>query len=80
MIFHRSDEILSIISFIYFFFFDFQCLYDTDSPVLLSFPHFYMGDPRLRAAVQGMDEPDPELHEFYLDVQPVSIHAPVMLY
>ncbi|XP_025422540.1 scavenger receptor class B member 1 isoform X2 [Sipha flava] len=44
------------------------CQYD--SPVLLSFPHFYMGDPRLRAAVEGMDEPDPELHEFYLDVQP----------
>lgn len=45
-----------------------------DSPVLLSFPHFYMGDPRLREAVHGMDEPDAERHEFYIDVQPVSAH------
>lgn len=43
-----------------------------DSPVLLSFPHFYMGDPRLREAVNGMDAPDPDRHEFYIDVQPVS--------
>lgn len=45
-----------------------------DSPVLLSFPHFYMGDPRLREAVLGMDEPDADRHEFYIDVQPVSDH------
>jgi len=44
------------------------CQYD--SPVLLSFPHFYMGDPRLREAVHGMDEPDADRHEFYIDVQP----------
>ncbi|XP_050061289.1 lysosome membrane protein 2 isoform X3 [Aphis gossypii] len=44
------------------------CQYD--SPVLLSFPHFYMGDPRLREAVLGMDEPDADRHEFYIDVQP----------
>jgi len=33
-----------------------------------------MGDPRLREAVHGMDEPDAERHEFYIDVQPVSVH------
>jgi len=49
------------------------CLF-ADSPVLLSFPHFYMGDPRLREAVHGMDEPDADRHEFYIDVQPVSVH------
>jgi len=32
-----------------------------------------MGDPRLREAVHGMDEPDAERHEFYIDVQPVSV-------
>lgn len=49
----------------------------TDSPVLLSFPHFYMGDQRLRNAVQGMDEPDADRHEFYIDVQPVSIFVTI---
>lgn len=33
-----------------------------------------MGDPRLREAVHGMDEPDADRHEFYIDVQPVSVH------
>lgn len=45
----------------------------TDSPVLLSFPHFYMGDPKLRDAVLGMDPPEADKHEFYIDIQPVSI-------
>lgn len=50
------------------------CFVFADSPVLLSFPHFYMGDPKLREAVQGMDAPDPDRHEFYIDIQPVSTH------
>lgn len=44
------------------------CQYD--SPVLLSFPHFYMGDQKLREAVHGIDPPDADRHEFYIDVQP----------
>ncbi len=42
---------------------------NADSPVILSWPHFLYGDPRLRAAVEGLS-PDPNLHRFYMDVQP----------
>lgn len=42
-----------------------------DSPIMLSFPHFYLADPKLREAVEGISEPDPEKHGFWLDVQPV---------
>uniref|UniRef100_A0A0A9Z111 Scavenger receptor class B member 1 n=1 Tax=Lygus hesperus TaxID=30085 RepID=A0A0A9Z111_LYGHE len=52
------------------------CQYD--SPVMISFPHFYLADPRLRDAVEGISEPDPEKHSFWLDVQPemgVSLRA-----
>nr|XP_018906943.1 PREDICTED: scavenger receptor class B member 1 isoform X1 [Bemisia tabaci] len=41
-----------------------------DSPVLLSFPHFYLGDQKYREAVEGISPPDPEKHEMYIDVQP----------
>ncbi|XP_050425596.1 scavenger receptor class B member 1 [Adelges cooleyi] len=44
------------------------CQYD--SPVLLSFPHFYMGEDRLRTAVEGLSPPDPDLHQFWIDIQP----------
>lgn len=44
----------------------------TDSPVLLSFPHFYMGDQSLRTAVEGISPPEKEKHQFFIDVQPVS--------
>lgn len=44
-----------------------------DSPILLSFPHFYMADPILREAVEGMTPPEKEKHQFFIDVQPVSI-------
>lgn len=43
-----------------------------DSPVLISFPHFYMGDDSLRTAVEGISPPEKEKHQFFLDVQPVS--------
>ncbi|KAL1117907.1 hypothetical protein AAG570_004220, partial [Ranatra chinensis] len=46
------------------------CQYD--SPVMLSFPHFYLADPKLREAVEGISEPDPEKHSFWLDVQPTT--------
>jgi len=37
---------------------------------MLSFPHFYLGDPRLLEQVEGLN-PDPKKHEFYLDVHEV---------
>ncbi|CAD1479885.1 unnamed protein product [Heterotrigona itama] len=45
------------------------CQYD--SPVLLSFPHFYLGDPTLRDAVTGISPPIEDKHQFYIDVQPM---------
>ncbi|XP_014479622.1 PREDICTED: scavenger receptor class B member 1 [Dinoponera quadriceps] len=45
------------------------CQYD--SPVLLTFPHFYLADPALREAVTGISPPDPEKHQLYIDVQPI---------
>ncbi|CAG0887642.1 unnamed protein product [Darwinula stevensoni] len=39
------------------------------SPVMLSWPHFYMGDPRLREVVKGLS-PDKEKHQFYFDINP----------
>jgi hypothetical protein len=44
------------------------CQYD--SPILLSFPHFYMGDQSLRTAVEGISPPEKEKHQFFIDVQP----------
>lgn len=37
---------------------------------MVSFPHFYLGDPRLLEEVEGLN-PDPEKHDFYLDVHEV---------
>ncbi|GLV36663.1 epithelial membrane protein [Carabus blaptoides fortunei] len=42
-----------------------------DSPVLLSFPHFYLANDSYRTAVEGISPPDPEKHALYLDVQPL---------
>lgn len=39
---------------------------------MLSFPHFYLADPKLREAVEGISPPDPEKHQLFIDVQPVS--------
>nr|CAD7571878.1 unnamed protein product [Timema californicum] len=44
------------------------CQYD--SPVLISFPHFYLADPKLRDAVEGISPPEKEKHQLYIDVQP----------
>lgn len=44
------------------------CQYE--SPVLLSFPHFYLADPSLREAVIGVSPPDAEKHQLFIDVQP----------
>lgn len=43
------------------------------SPVLISWPHFLFGDPDLRLGVDGM-HPDPNVHQFQMDVEPVSEH------
>lgn len=50
----------------------FDFFFHLDSPILLSFPHFYMGDQSLRLAVEGIAPPEKEKHQFFLDVQPVS--------
>ncbi|XP_045508738.1 scavenger receptor class B member 1-like [Colias croceus] len=39
------------------------------APALASFPHFHLGDPSLRKPFTGLN-PNPELHESYLDVHP----------
>lgn len=44
------------------------CQYD--SPILLSFPHFYLADPALRDAVTGISAPIAEDHQLFIDVQP----------
>ena len=44
------------------------CQYD--SPIMLSFPHFYLADQTLREAVEGISPPDPEKHMLYIDVHP----------
>lgn len=44
------------------------CQYD--SPILLSFPHFYLADQSLRIAVDGISPPQKEKHQFFIDVQP----------
>lgn len=38
-----------------------------DAPIMMSFPHFYLGDPQLRRDVLGLS-PNPELHETFVDV------------
>lgn len=40
-----------------------------NSPIILSWPHFLYGDPSLRKAIDGLS-PDPNLHRFFMDVQP----------
>jgi hypothetical protein len=42
----------------------------TGAPIMVSFPHFYLGDPRLLEEVEGL-KPDPEKHDFYLDIHEV---------
>ncbi|KAK7600879.1 hypothetical protein V9T40_008320 [Parthenolecanium corni] len=56
------------------------CSFDT--PVLLSFPHFYLGNPEIRNAVVGVSPPDPQKHEIYIDMKPemgVPLRAVVRL-
>ena len=41
------------------------------SKVNLIFPWHFQADPKLLEAVEGL-KPDPEKHQFYIDLQPVS--------
>nr|XP_023014872.1 scavenger receptor class B member 1 [Leptinotarsa decemlineata] len=43
----------------------------SDSPVLLSFPHFYLANDSYRLALDGISPPDPEKHSLYMDIQPM---------
>lgn len=58
---------------------EFQCLFSLDSPILLSFPHFYMADQSIRTAVEGISPPEKDKHQFFIDVQPVSQTEPNLL-
>ncbi|CAD6998695.1 scavenger receptor class B member 1 [Ceratitis capitata] len=44
------------------------CQYD--SPIMLSFPHFYLGDDSFLTAVEGISPPDKDKHTFFIDVHP----------
>ncbi|XP_071440719.1 scavenger receptor class B member 1-like isoform X2 [Hetaerina americana] len=44
------------------------CQYD--SPIMISFPHFYLADPSFREAVEGISPPEKEKHQLYIDIQP----------
>lgn len=44
-----------------------KCAYET--PILMSFPHYYLGDRKLVENFEGL-EPREELHETYADVHP----------
>lgn len=41
------------------------------SPSAASLPHFLFGDPVLFERIRGLT-PNPKLHEFYMDIEPVS--------
>uniref|UniRef100_A0A8C7D702 Lysosome membrane protein 2 n=1 Tax=Oncorhynchus kisutch TaxID=8019 RepID=A0A8C7D702_ONCKI len=45
------------------------------APVVMSFPHFYLGDEKYSNAIEGLD-PVREHHQTYLDLNPV--HNPVV--
>lgn len=44
------------------------CQYD--SPIMISFPHFYLADESFREAVEGISPPEKDKHQLYIDVQP----------
>lgn len=61
---YRYTNINDFFSLIYF-------LFILDSHVVLSFPHFLSADKSFSEGVIGMN-PDPDLHQIYLDIEPVS--------
>ncbi|KAF9410824.1 hypothetical protein HW555_010205 [Spodoptera exigua] len=49
------------------------CQYD--SPIMLSFPHFYLAEPSLREAVEGISPPIPEKHRLFIDEMGIAMRA-----
>jgi len=45
----------------------------TGAPILMSFPHFYLGSETLREPFEGLEEPEQEKHESYVDIHQVNI-------
>ena len=43
------------------------------APAWGSRPHFFDCDPSLRDAVEGIDEPDQERDEIFVDIEPVGL-------
>lgn len=41
------------------------------SPAFVSFPHYYLADPFFQSQVDGLN-PQQELHEFHVDLEPVN--------
>lgn len=41
---------------------------------MMSFPHFLNADPSVTAHLEGL-HPDPEKHDFFIDIQPVSYNT-----
>ncbi|KAI8483861.1 lipopolysaccharide transport [Branchiostoma belcheri] len=51
-------------------------LLNISAPVIMSSPHFYLGDPSLVDSIIGM-HPDPEQHKVYFEVEPSTFIDPV---
>lgn len=47
----------------------FTCL---NTPLIVSLPHFYDGDPKLLDAVESGLYPEKDKHEIFLDMEPVQ--------
>lgn len=47
-------------------------------PIMMSYPHFLRGDPLLSEPFEGL-HPNPEKHEFYIDVQRVRFNLHIYL-
>lgn len=50
-----------------------------DAPIFISFPHFYLAGKELQESLDGL-KPDPEKHDMYLDVHPVSSFIIILIH
>lgn len=50
--------------------------HSSGAPVYISNPHFYLADPTLLDAVEGL-KPNQSIHESYFKIQPVSIFGTI---
>ena len=53
-------------------FLTYNCLYIVDAPIMMSFPHFLYAEKSVLEPFEGL-HPDPEKHEFFIDIQRVYI-------